>query len=377
MNMSKLFWNRYVHMESLSSMRSIIFLFPGRGNLPCGGLKVIYEYANRLAQDGFQVGIVYAGSLFWKKKSLYFKLTNCIRYVQYYLLGFSGRKWFPLDRRVKEYFAFSLNYAHVPKADIYIGTNPYTAMYLKDYPISQTKKFYFIQGYENWGDVTDKILRETYHYPLNKIVISTWLQKIMTEEGVACELVPNGFDFNSFHCTIPIQNKNKFKITMIYSPIPNKGCEYGLEALSIVKEKFPKLQVVLFGSPNRPAKLPEWYEYHKHPDKKLHNKILNESAIFIATSIQEGWGLPIGEAMICGAAVVCTNNRGYKEMAIDGYNALLAPVRDSKSLAEHIIRLIENDELRFRIAENGNHSIQKFGLYSSYNKLKRILSHNI
>ncbi len=30
--------------------------------------------------------------------------------------------------------------------------------------------------------------------------------------------------------------------------------------------------------------------------------------------------------MICGAAVVCTDNRGYREMAIDGRTALVAPV---------------------------------------------------
>ena len=38
----------------------ILFLYPLCKNIPNGGLKVIYDYANRLVQDGFKVGIAYA-----------------------------------------------------------------------------------------------------------------------------------------------------------------------------------------------------------------------------------------------------------------------------------------------------------------------------
>lgn len=121
-----------------------------------------------------------------------------MRYVQRLLQGYSCRNWFALDKRVKEHYVFSLNYRHIPKNDIYVASSPYTAMYLKDYPIDNMRKYYFIQDYENWRDVTDEKLRATYHYPLQKIVISKWLKRIMDEEGVECRLVPNGFDFEYF-----------------------------------------------------------------------------------------------------------------------------------------------------------------------------------
>lgn len=354
-------------------MSIICFLFPGPGNVPCGGLKVIGEYANRLAQDGNQVHIAYAGSLFWRKKNLYFKLTNVVRYAQRIFWGYSCRSWFPLDSRVKEHYVFSLNYHHVPQADIYIASNPYTAMYLKNYPIADSRKFYFIQAYENWGDVTDEKLRETYHYPFQKIVISNWLKRIMDEEQVACTVVPNGFDFNYFHQNIPMEKKERFRVAMLYHKMERKGCKYGLDALNIVKKRYPQLKVSLFGIPARPADLPDWYEYYQSPDRETHNRIYNESAIYLGCSSVEGWGLTVGEAMICGCAIVCTDNPGYLEMVKDGETALVSPVRDAKGLADHIERLFQNDVLRQQIASNGQQSIQKFSWDSSYFNLKRIL----
>jgi glycosyltransferase involved in cell wall biosynthesis len=353
-------------------MSTITFIFPHPVDGPTGGYKVVYEYANRLVADGHKVNIVYSGSLFWRKKSLYFKLTNCVRYIQILLKGYGCRKWFNLDKRVKEQLTFSLNYRHVPKSDIYICTSPYTAMYVKDYPTEN--KYYFIQGYENWGAVTDKMLRETYHYPLKKIVISKWLQEIIeNEEKEKCTLIYNGFNFNDFKEDIKICDKDKHCVTMLYHTIELKGAKYGLEALEIVKKEIPQLRANLFGTPTTPAELPDWITYNQQPSKEKLNEIYNNGGIFIGTSNIEGWGLPIGEAMICGAAVACTNNKGYLEMAKDGETALVSPIRDAQALANNIIRLIKEDELRHRIARNGNEFIKQFDWDSSYEKLKETI----
>ena len=45
-------------------MKSVVFLLPCSASVPVGGFKVVYEYANRLAKDGFLVYIVYAAQLF-------------------------------------------------------------------------------------------------------------------------------------------------------------------------------------------------------------------------------------------------------------------------------------------------------------------------
>ena len=63
--------------------------------------------------------------------------------------------------------------------------------------------------------------------------------------------------------------------------------------------------------------------------------------------------MTVGEAMLCGEAVACTNNLGYQEMAKHEKTALLSPVKNPQLLAENIIRLIEDDELRIKLAYNG------------------------
>lgn len=50
-------------------MKSVVFLLPCSASVPVGGFKVVYEYANRLAGDGFLVHLVYAAQLFPEEQS--------------------------------------------------------------------------------------------------------------------------------------------------------------------------------------------------------------------------------------------------------------------------------------------------------------------
>ena len=356
-------------------MKSITFLYPCEGSNLSGGLKVACEYANRLAEDGFEVHVAYAGSIFYSKKSLFHKLTGIYRYFEHWIKGYSCTKWFNLNKKVKEHWCLSLNKRHVPQTDIYVCTSPYTAMYLDKYEIDNSRKFYFIQAYENWGDVTDKMLRETYHYDMTKIVIAEWLRDILTDEGVACHVVHNGFNFNEFGLKTDIKAKDKFKIGLLYHRMEIKGLTTSFKALDIVHSKYPQLKVDMFGFPEEAGEIKDWYKYTSQPSKQTLNNIYDTSAIFIGASKQEGWGLTIGEAMMCGCAVACTDNDGYKEMAHDEDTALLSHIGDAEGLAKNIIRLIEDDELRHRIAESGHNNIKQFTWESSYAKYKKILMH--
>jgi glycosyltransferase involved in cell wall biosynthesis len=147
-----------------------------------------------------------------------------------------------------------------------------------------------------------------------------------------------------------------------------KDCKMGFEALNIVKAQIPQLKIVLFGTPDQPQDLPEWYEYYQSPPQALLRKLYNQCAVYAGTSQVEGWGLTVGEAMLCGAAVACTDNKGYLEMAKDGETALVSPVGDAAALAANIIKLLENDDLRQQIAAAGHKNIQQFSQDGSCRK---------
>lgn len=356
-------------------MDSVTFIFPHPAAGPTGGYKVVYEYANRLVADGVEVHIVYSGSIYWAKKALRFKLSNCVRYFHSLIKGYSARRWFPLDRRIKEHLTLSMNYRHVPKTDVYVATSPYTADYLNDYPIDSRRKFYFIQGKEDWGPGIKGILADTYKMKLRKIAVSGWLKRMLKDEfGEDSELIYNGFDFDKFRLTNPIENRNRLTVSMLYHEMPLKRTQDIVEALEMVRQRYPDLRVMAFGIPENPPLLTDWISYYCRPDNETHNQINNSAAIYVAASESEGWGLTVGEAMICGEAVCCTDNAGFREMAIDGETALLSPVRNPKALAANIIRLIEDDSLRISLANKGHEFIQRFRWEDSYRKLKNILS---
>ena len=358
--------------------KRILFLLPSIGKHPIGGFKVVYEYANRLAADGYSIGVIYPAYCSLIGESLFVTfLRRCKALWRFFSILRTKTylcNWFNLDDRVKEYWVWSLAEKYVPEADIYIATAINTAVYLNRYKhLSNDNKYYFIQGFETWGGATRDQVIETYHFPMNKIVIAHWLEDIIHQVGEKCTLVYDGFDFQYFRKYKDLNLRNRFTICMLYHTSEGKGCKDGFAALNIVKEKFPSLQVNIFGVYSRPDDLPEWYHYYQTPDKETHNRLYNDSAIFIGTSRVEGWGLTIGEAMICGCAVACTDNLGYLEMAMEENTALVSSVGDVEALAFNIIRLIEDDDLRFRISEAGHRNIQQFTWESSYTKFKETI----
>ena len=346
----------------MESKGSIAFIFGGIRPFVNGGTKVVLEYANRLSRLGWQVRLVFSMSGDGDKtfiEQIHFLLYQLKLIVKY---GISVRNWFDLDKCVDEVYVKSLDYTDVPLSDVYVATYVSTAPFLNSYPIEAKRKFYFIQDYEIWGDNwTDDRTKETYHFDMTKLVISKWLHQLLSHEGVESIIVPNGFDFDYFKMTVPFENKDKYSITILYNENPHKGVKYALEAIQQVKEKYAQLKVNLFGTyTQRPKCLPRWMNYYSCPNQELHNKLYNNSAIYVAASTYEGWGLTIGEAMMCGCAIACTDTDGFKEMVKDGETGLMSPVGDIVSLSNNICRLIENDVLRMRIARAGYNSIRHF-----------------
>lgn len=363
----------------------IVFLAPCAFKLPCGGRKVILDYINRFIKDGHDVTILYPNYtgipnsiskrkykfkeiLFLILKYLYYRITN----------NYTPHHWYNLNKKVVQKYVWSLSESNAPKADCYIATGIYTSFYLNCYNIPSTKKFYFIQGFEDWeiGSSPEMVI-ETFHFDLNKIVISSWLQKIIEGEGLKCIKAPNGFNFNEFKYSIDIADRKRYAIAIMYSENPVKGVSYSLEAIDIVKELYPQMEVNMFGICPKPDSLPEYFTYYQNPSKKMLNHIYNNSAIYLTSSINEGWGLTVGEAMMCGCAVVCSDTKGFLEMATNGYNALVVPTKNPQAAAKAIIELFEDNKLRCQLAENAIESIRLFDIENSYNIFKTEIFKNV
>ena len=356
------------------------FVLPTGGERQFGGFKVVYEYANRLYEDGFDIIIFYCfPSKNRKRGSLYNLIKKGYYFIKYFIFrNYKPNKWFDLKKGIIQKLIASTesgvrikDFKHV---DYVCATGIETSFYIdKIDSIRNEKKFYLIQSFETWVGVSDEYVMMSFKLPLTKIVISPFLKDKVLEAGHESYLIPNGFDFGYFKLTNSIENRNPYHVAMLYHTMEVKRCSDAIEALKIVKSIFPELIVNIFGFPARPKDLPEWFHYYQCPDKETHNFVYNDSAIFIAASRIEGMALPPAEAMICGCALACTNIPGFTQYAIDKKTALLSDVFDIQGLAKNICSLIENNEERIKIAKEGNEFIQCFTWEKAYKNFRSVI----
>ena len=148
--------------------------------------------------------------------------------------------------------------------------------------------------------------------------------------------------------------------------VPRKGLDVAVAALTQVHAARPEATFVAYGVVRRPAPLPDWIEYVQLPSPEyLAGEILDSSAVFLCPSRREGWALPVTEAMATGCAVVSTRNGGVESYAIDGANALLCDVDDSAGLADAVLRLLDDVELRSRLVDAALETVGQFTWESS------------
>jgi glycosyltransferase involved in cell wall biosynthesis len=81
--------------------------------------------------------------------------------------------------------------------------------------------------------------------------------------------------------------------------------------------------------------------------------------IYALASLWEGMPISLLEAMGCGKPVVATDVIGNNEIVVDRDTGFLVPKGDAGMLAEKIINLIDNLELRNMMGEKGKEKVKR------------------
>ncbi len=91
------------------------------------------------------------------------------------------------------------------------------------------------------------------------------------------------------------------------------------------------------------------------------SEVLPELDIFLMTSKTEGLGTSVLDAFACRVPVVATRAGGIPEMVIHEETGLLANIGDSETLANHLVRVSQNVELKRTWVEAAyQHLLQNF-----------------
>jgi glycosyltransferase involved in cell wall biosynthesis len=343
----------------------------------CGGVRSTLELSNQLVSRGHDVSVVYP---LIPSSNKSFSLNECSYVAWGTLLNIkkgNGLQWF--DLKAKLLSPPTLSERWIPQGDVIVVTSWRNASQVNNYSTDKGEKFYFIRHYETWDGDPDKV-KKTYDLPLHKIITSNWLKNCIktNHKGPVDGPIPNGVNFKDFFMERnDFERYDPIRIGMLYRLDKFKGIDDGVKAFKIVKKQYPNIKMVLFGHPEQNNELKDLkdlgdFEFHVLPVKDELREIYNSLDIFVFSSCSEGYGNPPMESMACGSAVVSTNVGAVPDYSIDGKTILISPVHNPEALAENVIELIENENKRKKMAENGYLHIQNFNWEDSAKKLEKV-----
>ena len=194
-------------------------------------------------------------------------------------------------------------------------------------------------------------------------------------------VINNGLDTDEFS---PIEGikRNKFRlITTASADVPLKGLDYTLKALNILKNDFPEIQLIIIGSIKKGGhtqklikklNLEENIIFKTKISKKEIKQLYAESSIALVSSLYEGFGYPVIEAMSCEVPLIATNVSSIPELT--SKYALLIDPKNSEMISAGVKDILSNYEKYKKIAIQGRqHVVKNFNWIKITRKYENII----
>ena len=142
--------------------------------------------------------------------------------------------------------------------------------------------------------------------------------------------------------------------------VPHKGQRYLIEAAHLVVQKIPDARFVILGEGELREHLEHLVREH-HLEKHVLLPGFRTDVVgcikgfdlFVMSSVTEGLGTSLLDAMACRKAIVGTRAGGIPEVVEEGRTGLLVEPRDPRQLADATITLIQDEAMRKRMADAG------------------------
>lgn len=195
-------------------------------------------------------------------------------------------------------------------------------------------------------------------------VPSEFVQRTMIEQGVPPEKLRRvhlGFSPERFAPDPAAKTDSTFRVLFVGTISLQKGVQYLLEAFR--RLNLPHAELVLVGSSFRDSAsfLPKYEGLYRHvpfvPQDQL-PALYNSASVFALPSLQDGFGMVVYEAAACGLPLIITDHVGAEIR--DGQDGFVVGIRNVDALADRLLRLYEDHELRRAMGESARSYIQRF-----------------
>ena len=195
----------------------------------------------------------------------------------------------------------------------------------------------------------------------------------------AVTVINNGLDTDEFS---PIESvtPDPFRlITTASADVPLKGLDYSLRALKLLKKEFPKIHLIVIGKTKegghterliRKLNISDSVFFKSNLSKNDIKELYASSSIAIVSSLYEGFGYPVIEAMSCEIPLIATNVSSIPELTSSF--ATLINIKDENAIEKNVKNILLNYKSYKEKAIRGrNHIKQTFNwdkITSEYEK---------
>ncbi|MFA5856441.1 MAG: glycosyltransferase family 4 protein [Candidatus Pacearchaeota archaeon] len=100
---------------------------------------------------------------------------------------------------------------------------------------------------------------------------------------------------------------------------------------------------------------------------------LHSSDIYLLSSVHEGFGIVLQEAMQAGLPIIATNNGGQVDILKDSLNGYLIDYNDTHHLTESLKFLIDNPSIRTKMSNYNLNDIENYSLDKITNQYLRLV----
>ena len=175
-----------------------------------------------------------------------------------------------------------------------------------------------------------------------------------------------GVDPDVFTPRLPPMRQDSFKLLCVGRLCAAKGQAILLAAVSKLVERGRNVRLDLLGDgPDRQVledqvagmRLEKIVVFHGAVNQEYVCKLLKINHLFVLPSFAEGVPVSLMEAMAMEIPVVSTTIAGIPELIESGTEGILVPPSDPTLLADAIEKLMDNPELRQRLAAGGRRKV--------------------
>jgi GT2 family glycosyltransferase/glycosyltransferase involved in cell wall biosynthesis len=337
----KYFWEKWGDWFDKRNVRDehgrirIIFVLQTLGL--SGGIRIVFEHAERLAKRGFAVEV-------WG-------LDN-------------HNPWWDLSTDIK--LRTFKNYERMTTAlsseeAIKVATWWETAFPVWLASVKKGIPVYFIQEFETWFYPDDVVAQASvvscYRKEFRNMTTSQYNLAEIKAIGLKATAIPCGYNQDTYKVLPKVQRQDNALLALGRSFF-QKNFKFTFDGWKAMGEKRPDMW--LYGFEPEMAKMDSKITYHTKPSNEEVNKLYNQATVFVQTSRHEGFSLPILEAMAAGCPVVCTDAHGNQDFCADGKNCLMVEHDDVAGLKNALERLFNDKKLRTKLSNAALKTTQNY-----------------